>query len=40
MPQTFTNVGKNQVLEIKEFATEYAKLERRPVRLGGAKRVP
>jgi tetratricopeptide (TPR) repeat protein len=39
-PQTFTNVGKNQFLEIKEFATEYTKLERRPVRLGGAKRVP
>jgi len=39
-PQTFTNVGKNQFLEIKEFATEYTKLERRQVRLGGAKRVP
>jgi tetratricopeptide (TPR) repeat protein len=39
-PQTFSNVGKNQFLEIKEFATEYTKLERRPVRLGGAKRVP
>ncbi len=39
-PQTFTNVGKNQFLEIKEFATEYTKLERQPVRLGGAKRVP
>ena len=39
-PQTFTNVGKNQFLEIKEFATEYTKLERHPVRLGGAKRVP
>jgi tetratricopeptide (TPR) repeat protein len=36
-PQTFTNVGKNQFLEIKEFATEYTKLERRRVRLGGAK---
>jgi hypothetical protein len=40
MPQTFTNVGKNQFLEIKEFATEYTKLERRPVHLGGAARVP
>ncbi len=39
-PQTFSNVGKDQFLEIKEFATEYTKLERRPVRLGGAKRVP
>jgi len=39
-PQTFTNVGKNQFLEIKEFATEYTKLERHSVRLGGAKRVP
>jgi hypothetical protein len=36
-PQTFANVGKNQFLEIKEFATEYTKLERRQVRLGGAK---
>ena len=39
-PQTFSNVGKNQFLEIKEFATEYTKLERRRVRLGGAKRAP
>jgi len=36
-PQTFSNVGKNQFLEIKEFATEYTKLERRQVRLGNAK---
>ena len=36
-PQTFSNVGKNQFLEIKEFATEYTKLERRRVHLGGAK---
>jgi hypothetical protein len=35
-PQMFTNVGKNQFLEIKEFATEYTKLERRRVRLRGA----
>jgi hypothetical protein len=35
--QTFANVGKNQFLEIKEFAREYTKLERRTVRLGGAK---
>jgi hypothetical protein len=39
-PQTFTKVGKNQFLEIKEFAAEYTKLERSPVRLGGARRVP
>jgi hypothetical protein len=39
-PQAFTNVAKNQFLEIKEFATEYTKLERHPVRLGGAKKVP
>jgi len=36
--QHFANVGKNQFLEIKEFAQTYTKLERRPVRLGGAKR--
>lgn len=37
-PQTFSNVGKNQFLEIKEFATEYTKLERPRFRLGGVKR--
>jgi hypothetical protein len=31
-------VGKNQFLEIKEFSQEYAKLDRRPYRLGGAER--
>jgi len=36
--QHFANVDKNQFLEIKEFAQEYAKLERKPYRLGGAKR--
>ena len=36
--QTFTNVGKNQFLEIKEFAKSYTKLVRHPYRLGGAKR--
>jgi hypothetical protein len=36
--QHFSNVSKNQFLEIKEFAQTYTKLERRPVRLGGAKR--
>ena len=39
-PQMFGNVAKNQFLEIKELATEYTRLERRPVRLGGAKRAP
>lgn len=32
--QHFSGVGKNQYLEIKEFATEPKKLERRPFRLG------
>jgi hypothetical protein len=36
--QNFTNVGKNQFLEIKEFAKDYAHLERKPYRLGGARR--
>jgi tetratricopeptide (TPR) repeat protein len=36
--QHFSNVEKNQFLEIKEFAQQYAKLERRPYRLGGSKR--
>jgi hypothetical protein len=35
-PQSFSNVGKNQFIEIKEFATEYTKLDYRPYRLGGA----
>jgi tetratricopeptide (TPR) repeat protein len=35
--QHFSNVGKNQFLEIKEFAQDYAKVERRPYRLGGSK---
>jgi hypothetical protein len=37
--QTFSNVGKNEFLEIKEFEKEYTKLERRRVRLGGKSRV-
>jgi len=37
-PQKFLGVPKNQALEIKEFAQEYAKIARRPYRLGGAKR--
>jgi hypothetical protein len=36
--QQFSNVNKNQFLEIKEFAKEYTKLERRPFRLGGVNR--
>jgi len=39
-PQTFTNVGKNQFLEIRESARDYNKLERRPFRLGGAGTSP
>jgi tetratricopeptide (TPR) repeat protein len=37
-PQTFSSVGKNQFLEIKEFAAEYTKLERPTQRLGGVGR--
>jgi hypothetical protein len=36
--QHFSHVGKNQFLEIKEFSQEYAKLGRRPYRLGGSVR--
>jgi hypothetical protein len=36
--QKFSQVEKNQFIEIKEFAPTYSKLERRPVRLGGLKR--
>jgi hypothetical protein len=32
--QHFTGVAKNQYFEIKEFATSYTRLERRPFRLG------
>ncbi len=35
--QNFSNVSINQFIEIREFAKEYTKLERRPFRLGGAK---
>src|SRR5262249_46753944 len=34
--QTFSDVGKNQFLEIKEFAKEYSKVQRKTVHLGGA----
>ena len=36
--QHFANVDKDQFLEIKEFATDYAKLDRPVIRLGGARR--
>jgi hypothetical protein len=36
--QTFTGVGMDQFLEIKEFAKDYVKLQRRPFRLGGSNR--
>ena len=37
-PQAFSKVAKNQFIEIKEFATDYTKLDYRPIRLGGANR--
>lgn len=36
--QDFSNVAKDQFLEIKEFAANYTKLERKPFRLGVAVR--
>ena len=36
--QHFAGVGKNQVVEIIELASDYRKIERRPVRLGGTRR--
>jgi len=36
--QHFTNVEKNQFLEIREFAKDFTKLERHSFRLGGVKR--
>ena len=36
--QTFTGVDMDQFLEIKEFAKDYVKLQRRPFRLGGSNR--
>jgi len=38
-PQAFTGVAKNQFLQIRQSATEYTRLQRPRVRLGGAKRV-
>lgn len=39
-PQRFTNVDKNQAIEIHQFAHDYKKLVRPPVRLGGSHREP
>ncbi|HEX9112467.1 MAG TPA: FG-GAP-like repeat-containing protein [Terriglobales bacterium] len=36
--QSFTNVAVDQFLEIKEFAKEYSRVERRSFRLGGTQR--
>jgi hypothetical protein len=36
--QRFSNVAKDQFLEIKELASDYTRLERRMVKLGGGKR--
>jgi hypothetical protein len=36
--QHFANLEKNQFLQIKEFDQEYAKLDRKPYRLGGSQR--
>jgi hypothetical protein len=33
--QTFSNVAKNQFIEIKEFEKNYTQLERQRTRLGG-----
>jgi hypothetical protein len=37
--QTFTSVGKNQFLEIKELSNEYARLDRKPVHFGSVAAV-
>ena len=36
--QSFTNIEKNQFIQIKEFAKDYTKLTRESFRLGGASR--
>ena len=36
-PQRFASVPKNQAVEIKEFASDFRKIDRRPVHLGGAR---
>jgi tetratricopeptide (TPR) repeat protein len=38
--QNFSDVGKNQFLEIHEFAKEYTKLERKRYKLGGTPSIP
>ncbi len=38
--QHFTNVAKNQFLEIREFGKEFTKLERPPFKLGGTRAAP
>ncbi|MBV8674640.1 MAG: VCBS repeat-containing protein, partial [Acidobacteriaceae bacterium] len=35
--QHFTHVDKNEFIEIREFASTFSKLDRKPVRLGGSK---
>jgi len=37
--QEFKAVGKDQFIEIKEFASEYSKLDRRAFRLGAGKAI-
>jgi tetratricopeptide (TPR) repeat protein len=36
--QHFANVPKNQVLAIEELASSYTRIDRQPIRLGGARR--
>ncbi len=36
--QNFTHVATNQFIEVKEFATDYTRLKRTPVHLGGARK--
>jgi hypothetical protein len=36
--QHFAGVEKNQVVEIAEFGSSYTKVDRKPIRLGGARR--
>ena len=38
LPQVFSTVGKNEFIEIKEFAAEYTKLNYRAYRFGGPRR--
>ncbi|MGB7758632.1 MAG: ASPIC/UnbV domain-containing protein, partial [Bryobacteraceae bacterium] len=39
-PQRFTNVDKDQAIEIHQFAHDYKKIVRHPVRLGGNPKGP